>query len=92
MKFAKKPVVIDAFQMTEERRYDNSEWPEWLHEAWNKSGEGSLYCVDGGNPLFIGTKEGVMSVTFGDWIIQGIQGELYLIKNEIFLMTYELVT
>lgn len=34
-KFRKKPVVIEAFQMTQERRMDNSEWPEWLNAAWN---------------------------------------------------------
>ena len=27
-KFRKKPVVIEAFQMTKERRWDNSEWPD----------------------------------------------------------------
>ena len=27
-KYRKKPVVIEAFQMTEARRWDNSEWPE----------------------------------------------------------------
>ena len=47
-KYRKRPVVIEAFQMTKERRWDNSEWPNWLHEAWNASGEGSMYCVDGG--------------------------------------------
>ena len=35
MKYRKKPVVIDAFQMTLERRWDNSEWPNWLNKAWN---------------------------------------------------------
>ena len=28
MKYRKKPVVIEAFQMTKERRWDNSEWPD----------------------------------------------------------------
>ena len=35
MKYRKKPIVIEAFQMTKERRQDNSEWPSWLNEAWN---------------------------------------------------------
>ena len=34
MKFRKKPVVIEAFQMTEERRATNADWPNWMHEAW----------------------------------------------------------
>lgn len=34
-KYRKKPVVVEAFQMTKDRRQDNSEWPEWLNIAWN---------------------------------------------------------
>ena len=41
-KFRKKPVVIEAFQMTKERREDNSEWPVWLHDAWNKDWSESM--------------------------------------------------
>mgnify|MGYP001613386811 CR=1 FL=1 len=42
-KYRKLPVVIEAFQMTLARRSDNSEWPNWLHEAWNREpGENAL--------------------------------------------------
>ena len=96
MKFRKKPVVIEAFQMTKERRRDNSEWPEWLHKAWNAVGEGSLFISKDNNPsgenLAIGTMEGVYLVSWDDWIIQGIQGELYPCKPDIFEATYEAVT
>ena len=92
-KFRKKPVVIEAFQMTKARRWDNSEWPEWLNAAWNKDpGEGALW-VDpddpSGNRLVIGTKEGVYRVTWDDYIIQGVQGELYPCKPDIFGATYD---
>lgn len=33
--FRKKPVVIEAFRLTEETRTDNRDWPEWLNAAWN---------------------------------------------------------
>ena len=34
--FVKKSVrAVQAFQMTQERIWDNSEWPQWLHTAWN---------------------------------------------------------
>ncbi len=36
-KYRKKPVVIEAFQMTRERRADNRDWPEWLNEAWQRT-------------------------------------------------------
>ena len=89
--YRKKPVVIEAFQMTKERRHDGSEWPQWLRAAWETTGVGSLYCVDGGEELFIGTDEGVLRVSWNDWIIQGVKGEIYPCKPDIFEATYEKV-
>jgi len=93
-KYRKKPVVIEAFQMTEARRWDNSEWPNWLHLAWNKDpgGEGALWKNPNdptGNRLVVGTKEGAHKVTWDDYIIQGVQGELYPCKPDIFAATYD---
>jgi len=98
-KFKKKPVVIEAFQMTEERRWDNSEWPEWLNKAWNQEpGENAVWPdpdievqKDEAEPfnLVCGTLEGVHIISPGDYIIQGIQGEIYPCKPDIFEQTYE---
>lgn len=99
--YRKRPIVIEAFQMTKERRWDNSEWPEWLNRAWQKEpGEGSVWI----NPdadmapghasaeeLVCGTLEGVHRIDWDDWIIQGIKGELYPCKPDIFAATYEKV-
>lgn len=94
--FRKKPVVIEAFQMTPERRADNSEWPLWLHEAWNVDYDapGALQPVnypnsDGTDELEIVTLEGTHRVSWGDWIIRGVKGELYPCKPDIFKATYE---
>jgi hypothetical protein len=94
LKFRKKPVVIEAFQMTQDRRVDNSDWPDWMHQAWNYEREtsGSLYPTEEGTRdgmLSIGTLEGQHLVSWGDWIIQGVSGELYPCKPEIFAATYE---
>ncbi len=91
-KYRKKPVVIEAFQMTKERRWDNSEWPNWLNLAWQmEPGEGCVR-IDPSKPgreyLVIGTLEGVHSVEWDDYIIQGVKGELYPCKPDIFEMTY----
>lgn len=98
MKFRKKPVVIEAFRMTKERRADNSEWPEWLNRAWNEMWPalGAVSCEDfptsdGRDRLVISTLEGVMTVGWDDWIIQGVKGELYPCKPDIFAATYEAV-
>lgn len=96
--YRKKPVVISAFQMTRNRRLDNSEWPEWLHAAWQKSvsEEGACFssadgCLEGDKctPLFIQTLEGTLKVGWDDWIIRGVNGELYPCKPDIFEATYE---
>ena len=93
-KFRKRPVTIEAFQMTEERRQNNFDWPTWLHEAWNKQefSEGSV-CIDPNDlerkRLCIGTLEGVMRVDWNDWIIKGVKGELYPCKPDIFQSSYE---
>jgi hypothetical protein len=96
--YRKKPVVVQAFQMTLERRWDNSEWPNWLHRAWNTEGEGGLR-IDADAPvadghesaaeLVIYTLEGVHRVSWNDWIIRGVEGELYPCKPGIFEETYE---
>ncbi len=94
-KYRKRPVVIEAFQMTEERRWDNNDWPGWLGLAWNTDGEGSLFIDRDHNEdrskLCIGTLEGVHKVSWNDWIIQGVKGEIYACKPDIFEATYEKV-
>jgi hypothetical protein len=39
--------------------------------------------------LSIDTIEGVMLAQVGDWIIQGVEGELYPCKHSVFVATYE---
>lgn len=100
-KYRKKPVIIEAFQMTIERRWDNSEWPNWLNAAWQKEPSEGAIWIDTGSPiaeghmsaaeLLCGTLEGAHKIDFGDFIIQGIKGEIYPCKPDIFHLTYDLV-
>lgn len=48
---------------------------------------GEIYRSE--DTLYIGTLEGVMRCEGGDWIIQGVKGELYPCKADIFAATYE---
>jgi hypothetical protein len=84
--------------MTRETRESNADWPEWMHYAWNvePGAEGSLYPLnypnsDGKDQLCIGTLEGIHAVSWGDYIIQGVNGEIYPCKPDIFEKTYDLV-
>jgi len=92
-RFRKKPVVVEAFQMTQARRWDNSEWPEWLNAAWQKEiGQPGAFWRDVELPhtsLHISTMEGVMNIAWDDWIIRGVKGEIYSCKPDIFDATYE---
>jgi hypothetical protein len=96
LRFRKKPVIIEAFQMTKQRRMDHNNWPHWLCCAWNLDRDevGALYPTEAGTDdgtLSINTLEGQHLVAWNDWIIQGIQGELYPCKPDIFEKTYETI-
>ena len=80
MKFRKKPVIIEAIL------WDGSqEAVEQLAELTNQVGFGAP--EDGG--IIISTLEGKMRASLGDWIIQGVNGEFYPCKPDIFAATYE---
>ena len=89
MKFRKKPVVIEAIQI--EKRMDITA-PEW----WAKAVQSNAVILHGTGKFThdmpyveINTLEGVMRGDAGDWIIQGVNGELYPCKPDIFEKTYE---
>jgi hypothetical protein len=88
MRFRKKPVVIEAFQL-------GAEWPDWWGDAVSAN-VAVTHNVDGryaGGPDYalIVTLEGMMRAERGDWIIKGVKGELYPCKPDIFEATYEQV-
>lgn len=89
-KFRKKPVVIEAEQFTEDMAIrcliDRDSAPFGLsvsgdYHATNRE----IYHAW----INIKTLEGVMRADIGDWIIQGVKGELYPCKPDIFEATYE---
>ncbi len=79
--------------MTKDRRWDNTEWPNWLNRAWQKEpSEGAIWIdPDDTNRemLVCGTLEGVYRVMWDDWIIQGANGEIRPCKPDMFKETYE---
>ena len=88
MKFRKKPVVIEAVQ------YDGSEKSvaEFLDRGFvSPFHNPDVIYKSGGGECLIKTLEGVMAAHPGDWIIRGVKGELYPIKDHIFRETYEAV-
>jgi len=78
-KFRKKPVVIEAHQIT-----DVEEVPQIADWC------GSFYYIDDfAAQIDIQTLEGVMAAYVGDWVIKGVAGEFYPCRDDIFRATYE---
>ena len=79
-KFRKKPLVIEAVQWDPSTEEGTVEMLRFLP-----------------NPALVGdtiqfkTLEGMMVARRGDWIIRGVAGEFYPIKDVIFRETHEAV-
>lgn len=83
-KFRKKPVIIEAMQLTEEEASVKA------ISAWAQIPRGHIHIDNDGRwVVSIHTLEGVMTATEGDWIIKGVQNEFYPCKPDIFAATYE---
>lgn len=102
-KYRKKPVVIEAalFDGKIVGVPDGrggvipSTCPTWFPAVVKNVayGEGVL-CKPGetifvDDHLHVGTLEGTMVVSPGDWVIRGVKGEIYPCKPDIFTATYE---
>ena len=81
MKFRKKPVVIEAMQLTLETHQKVKNWCGG--DTWS---EPPMRQVTG---LSLDTLEGTMFARYGDFIIRGVMGEFYPCKPDIFEATYE---
>lgn len=61
MKYRKKPVVVDAFRLTEENWNVPELWAEWMQRAFNNddfdNGCRTWFSIDN-SMLFIGVLEG----------------------------------
>ena len=86
MKDRKKPVVVEAFQFDGDLMNSKGDYyvPDWAVEAYMT---GVLFVKDAGE-LYVKTLEGEMHVSVGDYVIQGVNGELYPCKPDIFKKTY----
>ena len=93
MKDRKKPVVVEAFQLSDDPEMIA---PKWFTQAVvDKVIRIDRSIVDGHTRVYgctINTLEGRMRAKLGDYIIKGVNGELYPCKQDIFHATYEAVT
>lgn len=82
MKYRKKPVVIEARQLTMETAKEISDWCGST-QTFTK---GPFRAISG---IMVPTLESPHEASWGDWIIKGVKGEFYPCKPDIFEATYE---
>jgi hypothetical protein len=75
--YKKLPIIIQANQWLGDMSAILKSFPELA----------TCRFVDG--KIEVKTLEGIMTAKHGDWIIKGIQGELYPCKPDVFENTYE---
>lgn len=80
-RYRKKPVEVRAWKIG----FDGQE-PDWVRDAFD--GERIVRCP-AGEGLYINTLEGCMRAAMGDMLIEGVKGELYGCRADIFAATYE---
>ena len=96
MKYRKKPVVIEAIQYDGDLKGKDGNYyvPDWAVKAFE---DGVLHYRLPISPLhppcelYVKALEGDMHVSVGDYVICGVNGELYPCKPDIFEKTYEAV-
>ncbi len=87
MKYRKLPVVIEA------REYLNDgsayELLNWINQGQFKRGKDVPFATWTNGVFTIPTLEGDHVASIGDYIIEGVNGEFYPCKPDIFNKTYE---
>lgn len=89
MKYRKIPLEVEAFQMRPDAFDNMADWPQWLQDASRKPNgqEGSLCAVNG--VWLLMTRNGCCTLSDYEWIIKGVEDELYPCADSIFKATYE---
>ena len=89
MKATKKPVTIECFEFDGDLKNSDGKFyvPEWAQKAYE---DGTIFFKDQGE-MYIKTLEGDHHASVGDYIIRGVNGELYPCKPDIFEKTYDIV-
>lgn len=86
--YRRRPVFVDAFQLTEKHDKSLDDWPQWALKAvtdW----DGKLGRV--GNTLYLEKEYSLDSFSVGEWLVRDMSGNLSIIKGDEFSTFYEAV-
>jgi hypothetical protein len=99
--FRKRPVEVEAMRFTGGAA-NATTIIDWVHAgggtaSWHEEHDGHEF-PDGQSysarpeGIDITTLEGVMQVSVGNWVVRGVAGEFYPVRDDIFERTFEAVT
>lgn len=86
MRYRKKPVEVDAIVWNGSNVDEIKEFCKGAERFETVDTNGNIIHF-----LYINTLEGKMYASVGDYIIKGVNGELYPCKPDIFEKTYDAV-
>lgn len=97
MKYCNKKDIVEVFVFSEEMRWDNSDWPTWMHDAWQKSVSeiGCIFlspdgCLKGEDlKVFLSTEYGNKIIEYGDYIVKKNDGSIYPYNPTVFNLYHE---
>ena len=96
-KYRSKPKVIEAAKIMavdgSEVAFDVGDGDDkWLQDALSKDigADGGIWVLNEG--VRIGTLEGTMRAAAGDYVVKGVCGEIYAVRGDVFIQTYEPLT
>lgn len=93
-----KTEEFEAFQLTEENSRNNLDWPQWMHEAWNREmheqysvGRRNNYYSDATKfELVLRIADMLTPVRPGDWILMDNHGHLMVRCERVFNADFKL--
>lgn len=91
MLIRKKPIVLEAFVLPY-KSFSFLSTPDWVFNAYEKGVlkiDFDSFLLD--TTFSVETLEGTMYGHDSDVLVKGVDGELYIIKREVFDKTYDVV-
>lgn len=90
MKYRKKPVEVEAIEFDDLVAYGIHHGANIVdHMPWSFEYKGHPITHENNDCYLIPTLEGTMKFNRGDFLVTGVKGEIYPLKRDIFLATYE---
>ena len=78
MRFRRRPVLVDAVQ-----------WTGWNWDELEAFAPGVLRLDAAEKAVFVATLEGPIRADPGHWIVRGVKGEHWPVRDDVFQEAYE---